>query len=155
MLANLISFSAFFAFIDAVFVWFFSLVNLKNFGITSIFQYTFWPFAFLMGVNIEDCKEVSNLIGIKMFVNEFVAYSHMGKMIDLRKSLIANNTFNLYLNGTLSLLEDQQIIWNVFVNEKAGPRENFLIFKRLLEFYIDLVSSIKVESSDQLVMGAL
>ncbi len=28
-----------------------------------------------MGVEYEDCKVVSKLIGIKIFVNEFVAYS--------------------------------------------------------------------------------
>lgn len=68
---------------------------------------------FIKGVNIEDCKEISGLIGIKIFVNELVAYSRMGKMIDLRNSLIANNTLELYSNGTYVLPEGSHIIWNV------------------------------------------
>ena len=35
-------------------------------------QYLFFPFAFLMGVALEDCAAVSRLIGTKIFVNEFV-----------------------------------------------------------------------------------
>ena len=39
-----------------------------------IFSYILWPLAAVMGVNIEDCRKVAKLIGIKTFVNEFVAY---------------------------------------------------------------------------------
>ena len=44
-------------------------------------QYLFFPFAFLMGVAVEDCRAVSRLIGTKIFVNEFVAYTELGKTI--------------------------------------------------------------------------
>ena len=43
-----------------------SLVIFKE-----VMQYIFWPFAFLMGVYVDDCQEVSKLIGYKVFVNEF------------------------------------------------------------------------------------
>lgn len=48
ILANLIAFSAIFAFLDSVVAWFFSQLNLENFGLISIMQYLFFPFAFLM-----------------------------------------------------------------------------------------------------------
>ena len=43
-----------------------------------ICSYVLWPFAFLMGVAQEDCRQVAELIGIKTFVNEMVAYTELG-----------------------------------------------------------------------------
>lgn len=55
---------------------------------------------------------MSNLIGIKMFVNEFVAYSELGKSIHFRNEIIEKNLFESYRNGTISL-PPNGIIWNV------------------------------------------
>ena len=65
------------------------------------------------GVNIEDCKTVANLIGIKVFVNEFIAYSELGKIINLRNNITNYNMFDSYRNGTLKLPNDALMIWNV------------------------------------------
>ncbi|RMZ94991.1 hypothetical protein BpHYR1_000196, partial [Brachionus plicatilis] len=62
------------------------------------------------GVNIEDCKAVSKLIGIKIFVTEFLAYSHMGKMVAVRNELIKNGLLDSYLNGTYSLPPGSDIL---------------------------------------------
>ena len=133
MISNLIAFTSIFAFIDAVVIWFFGMINLENFGIDvktffiqkiiklilflfikkSIMQYIFWPFAFLMGVDIDDCKVVSKLIGTKIFVNEFVAYNRLGKSIRFKEEIIKNNTFELYFNGTYVVPSDVFAIWNV------------------------------------------
>ncbi len=40
------------------------------------------PLAFVMGVPWADAKEVGNLLGIKVAVNEFVGYAELSKMID-------------------------------------------------------------------------
>lgn len=37
----------------------------------------FFPLAWLMGVDGEDCEEVARLIGLKIVANEFVAYSEL------------------------------------------------------------------------------
>jgi len=63
-------------------------------------------------VSLEDCKSVSKLIGTKIFVNEFVAYEKLGKMIKFKEEIIANGTYNLYYNGTLSL-PAEGVIWSV------------------------------------------
>ena len=76
-------------------------------------QYIFWPLAFLMGVDIDDCKVVSKLIGTKIFVNEFVAYSQLGKSIRFKEEIIRNNEFELYFNGTYMVPSDVFAIWNV------------------------------------------
>lgn len=39
------------------------------------------PLAWSMGVAWEECHDVGILIGLKTFVNEFVAYASLSKMI--------------------------------------------------------------------------
>ncbi len=65
------------------------------------------------GVESEDCGSVAKLVGFKVFVNEFVAYTKLGATINFRDGIIANHTYPLYRNGTLPLPADIQMIWNV------------------------------------------
>lgn len=44
------------------------------------------PFSFMMGVDWQDSFMVAKLIGYKTFFNEFVAYDHLSKLINLRKA---------------------------------------------------------------------
>ena len=53
-----------------------------------------WPFALLMGVSIEDCRKVAQLIGVKTFVNEFVAFEELGVLLGNRKSFDAHVSSN-------------------------------------------------------------
>lgn len=76
-------------------------------------QYLFYPFAFLMGIIPEDCKSVSKLIGMKVFVNEFVAYAELGKTIQFRDDIIRTGLFDAYKNGSIALPNDVYMIWNV------------------------------------------
>ena len=67
-----------------------------------------------MGVEYEDCLSVAKLVGYKVFVNEFVAYKKLGNVINLRQSIIANNTLFDYKNGSKFLPQDMSyMIWNV------------------------------------------
>lgn len=43
-----------------------------------------YPVAFLMGVDSENCRKVAELIGIKTFLNEFIAYTTLGELVDNR-----------------------------------------------------------------------
>lgn len=49
-------------------------------------SYIFMPFSFMMGVDWQDSFMVAKLIGYKTFFNEFVAYDHLSKLINLRKA---------------------------------------------------------------------
>lgn len=44
-----------------------------------ICSYALRPLAFLMGVAWEDCPVVAELLGIKLFLNEFVAYQELSQ----------------------------------------------------------------------------
>lgn len=53
----------------------------------------FFPLAWLMGVDGEDCDEVARLLGLKIFANEFVAYEELafgGLNISARSYYIAS-----------------------------------------------------------------
>ncbi|EPQ09016.1 Solute carrier family 28 member 3 [Myotis brandtii] len=54
-----------------------------SFGL--ICSYIFMPFSFMMGVDWQDSFMVAKLLGYKTFFNEFVAYEHLSKLINLRK----------------------------------------------------------------------
>lgn len=45
-----------------------------------ILSYLLWPVAWLLGVPKDDCKRVAELIGMKIIVNEFVAFDKLAKV---------------------------------------------------------------------------
>lgn len=52
-----------------------------------------------MGVGPEDCRKVAELIGYKTFINEFVAFTELGVLIE------NTETFDAY-NGTWTEIND-------------------------------------------------
>lgn len=138
--SNLIAFTAIFSFLDAVVAWFFIMLDIENAGfkvklfitfyfrfkltfLKTILQYLFWPIAFMMGVPHEDCLAVAKLVGLKTFINEFIAYKELGQVINFRKEIIANNQYELYRNGTLNAPSNIAMIWNVRMKLKFCSRE--------------------------------
>ena len=47
----------------------------------DIFGWVFWPFAFVMGVPVEDCFTIGQLLGEKMVINELVAYASLQQIL--------------------------------------------------------------------------
>ena len=58
-----------------------------------ICSYLFWPIVFLMGVAPADCRIVARMVGIKTFINEFLAYEDLGNVRQNRLKFIK------YLSG--------------------------------------------------------
>ena len=71
--AMLISFLALVALINA-------LLGLVHLSLEQIFGWLFAPIAWAMGVPWRDAPTVGNLLGTRMALNEFVAYSKLGPM---------------------------------------------------------------------------
>ena len=74
--------------VAAMLLAFVSLIALINYplgllgtSLEQILGYVFSPLSFLMGVPLADITEVGSLLGQKMAINEFVAYSKLSKMI--------------------------------------------------------------------------
>ncbi|KAM6181730.1 sodium/nucleoside cotransporter 1 [Erethizon dorsatum] len=77
--ANLIAFLAVLAFVNAALSWLGALVDVPGLSFQLICSYILRPVAFLMGVPWEDCPVVAELLGIKFFLNEFVAYQGLSE----------------------------------------------------------------------------
>jgi CNT family concentrative nucleoside transporter len=75
--------------VAAMLLAFVSLIALINYplgalgtSLEEILGYVFSPLSFLMGVPLAEITEVGTLLGEKMAINEFVAYSHLSEMIE-------------------------------------------------------------------------
>ncbi|NWR85355.1 S28A1 protein, partial [Furnarius figulus] len=75
--ANLIAFLAVLEFINAAVRWFGEMVNIQDLTFQVILSYVLMPMAFLMGADWQDSPVVAELLGIKIFLNEFVAYQQL------------------------------------------------------------------------------
>jgi CNT family concentrative nucleoside transporter len=73
--AMLISFLALVALVNA-------LLGLAGLSLQQIFGWVFAPIAWAMGVPWRDASVVGNLLGTRMALNEFVAYSQLGPLKD-------------------------------------------------------------------------
>ncbi|CAL4128152.1 unnamed protein product [Meganyctiphanes norvegica] len=81
--ANLLAFIAFIAFVNSFFNWTCMLVGADDgtCSLENVFGYMFMPLAWTMGVEWSECKNVGQLIGTKIMVNEFVAYQQLVQMV--------------------------------------------------------------------------
>jgi concentrative nucleoside transporter, CNT family len=71
--AMLISFLALIALLNAI-------LGLAHLSLEQIFGWVFSPIAWAMGVPWKDAPVIGNLLGTRMALNEFVAYSKLGPM---------------------------------------------------------------------------
>lgn len=104
--------------IGALLIAFISLLYLVNLAFlstvgvsfTEVVGWLFYPFAFLMGVPWEDVGGVSQLLGTKTVVNEFIAYTDLQAMVDAgelspRSVMIATYALCGFANpGSLGIL---------------------------------------------------
>jgi len=92
--AMLITFFAFIAFFNAVLSYLGSMLGYPELSFQTICSYAFMPFAFLMGVDWADCNTVGRFLGIKTFLNEFIAYLEMAPYIKNRLEMNGEPTIS-------------------------------------------------------------
>lgn len=73
---NLIAFLAIIQMLDQLLIYLGDRVDIPL-SFNDVCSVIFYPVAWLMGVDSDDCKEVAILLGIKIFANEFVAYEKL------------------------------------------------------------------------------
>ncbi|KAK1784843.1 hypothetical protein P4O66_018281 [Electrophorus voltai] len=78
--ANLIAFLAILDFINAALRWLGGMVGYPDVTFELICSYVFMPVAFMMGIPVEESLTVAELIGTKLFLNEFIAYEKLSKL---------------------------------------------------------------------------
>ncbi len=67
------------------------ILSIANTKLETLFGYGFWPVAWILGVPWQDAKTVGNLLGTKLVLNEFVAFSMLGPL----KGHIAERSFTI------------------------------------------------------------
>ncbi|CAH1783625.1 unnamed protein product, partial [Owenia fusiformis] len=82
VVVNLIAFISLLAFLNATLSYLGSIVGYPEVSFEWICSYVFMPVAFMMGIQWEDAGKVGSLIGTKIFLNEFVAYSRLQPLVD-------------------------------------------------------------------------
>eukprot|EP00063_Salmo_salar_P005471 XP_013980306.1 PREDICTED: sodium/nucleoside cotransporter 2-like isoform X1 [Salmo salar] len=80
IVVNLIAFLAILAFINASLGWLGGLVGFPSITFEIICSYVFMPVAFMMGIPFEESFIVAELIGTKLFLNEFLAYQKLSEL---------------------------------------------------------------------------
>ncbi|CAJ1068933.1 solute carrier family 28 member 3-like [Xyrichtys novacula] len=86
IVVNIIAFMALLAFLDSTLSWLGAMLDYPQLSFSLICSYLFMPLSFMMGVSWEDSFIVAELIGIKTFINEFVAYQRLSELIKKRKA---------------------------------------------------------------------
>uniref|UniRef100_A0A0B7BG11 Sodium/nucleoside cotransporter n=1 Tax=Arion vulgaris TaxID=1028688 RepID=A0A0B7BG11_9EUPU len=59
--------------------WLGELVDYKGLTLQLISSYVFYPLALSLGVDMQDGRRIAELIGVKFFINEIVAYTILGQ----------------------------------------------------------------------------
>lgn len=75
IIANLIAFLALISFLNEVVTYLLLKVGVEDINFEQLVGYMFAPFAFLMGVPLDQCGLAGELLGIKTVTNEFVAFT--------------------------------------------------------------------------------
>lgn len=78
--ANLIAFLAILDFINKALSWAGGMVGFPALTFELICSYVFMPVAFMMGIPYEESFTVAELLGTKLFLNEFVAYEKLSAL---------------------------------------------------------------------------
>lgn len=90
--AMLVAFIALIAMLNGGFKWVGGMVGLPWLSLEVIFGYCFAPIAWLMGVPAQDALSIGTLLGQKTVLNEFVAYSNLGKIVTESPELLSQRS---------------------------------------------------------------
>ncbi|KAL5007441.1 hypothetical protein ScPMuIL_016247 [Solemya velum] len=94
---NVIAFLALLAFVNGSLTWIGDRIGIEGFTFEFICSYLLYPVAYLMGTDADDCSKLAELIGIKTFTNEFIAYLRLSKLIQNGKVF---NNYTSFYNAT-------------------------------------------------------
>ncbi|KAJ8247898.1 hypothetical protein GJAV_G00251830 [Gymnothorax javanicus] len=78
--ANLIAFLAILDFINAALRWLGGMVGYPEITFQMICSYVFMPITFMMGIPYQESFTAAELIGTKLFLNEFLAYERLSEL---------------------------------------------------------------------------
>ncbi|PIK52394.1 putative sodium/nucleoside cotransporter 2 isoform X2, partial [Apostichopus japonicus] len=81
IIANILTILCVLALINNILQWLGELADIEGLSFQLICRYVLYPLAWILGTDPEDCMEVAELIGIKTFLNEYIAYEYLSTYI--------------------------------------------------------------------------
>ncbi|KAJ8320515.1 hypothetical protein KUTeg_002102 [Tegillarca granosa] len=81
IVVNVMAFLSLLKFVNSTLAWFGDRIGVANLSFQLICSYALFPVSFFMGTEIPDCRKVAELVGIKTFTNEFIAYDALSTLI--------------------------------------------------------------------------
>nr|KAG5693766.1 hypothetical protein BaRGS_032450 [Batillaria attramentaria] len=78
---NVMAFLSILKFVNATLTWFGDRVGVEDLTFQLICSYVLYPVALFMGTEPRDCRRIAELVGIKTFTNEFIAYASLQKLL--------------------------------------------------------------------------
>ncbi|XP_071828031.1 solute carrier family 28 member 3-like isoform X2 [Apostichopus japonicus] len=81
IIANILTILCVLALINNILQWLGELADIEGLSFQLICRYLLYPLAWILGTDPEDCMEVAELIGIKTFLNEYIAYEYLSTYI--------------------------------------------------------------------------
>ncbi|SPP74440.1 solute carrier family 28 member 3 [Drosophila guanche] len=85
IVSNIIAFLAMVYFFSAVIEWSLEMLGQEEITLLYLLSKLFIPLVFVMGVPSYDCERIGLVVAEKTFINEFVAYKHLGELIKGKK----------------------------------------------------------------------
>ncbi|XP_060589512.1 sodium/nucleoside cotransporter 2-like [Ruditapes philippinarum] len=121
---NVLAFLSLLAFLNATLTWFGDRVGIEGLTFQYICSYVLYPVSYFMGVEPDDCRKVAELVGVKTFTNEFIAYGDLKVLIQNRKDL---GNYTDFFNTTDWFWKDENVVLNItgavlkggFISEKS------------------------------------
>ncbi|XP_076446935.1 putative transporter YutK [Babylonia areolata] len=98
--------------INTTLTWFGLRVGIQQLTMEKIMSYIFYPFAYLMGIDLPDCRNVAMLMGFRISSSSFVA---LLKMTELTVNRAKFQQYSLLPNATVTYIGDHIVLdqWNV------------------------------------------
>lgn len=112
---NVMAFLSILKFINATLTWFGDRAGVEGLSFQMICSYVLYPVALFMGTEPRDCRRIAELVGIKTFTNEFIAYSALQKLLQNHKTWLNYTThFNVTDPGMVEYPGDNILLvkWN-------------------------------------------
>lgn len=99
VIANLVAFVSFIAFLNGAANWFGYLIGFDGLTFEWLFAKLFIPLAYIIGIPWDECEQVASVIAAKTIINEFVAYKRLGEL----KQLGAISVSDTFLSSSRSV----------------------------------------------------
>ncbi|XP_070210439.1 sodium/nucleoside cotransporter 1-like [Littorina saxatilis] len=118
---NVMAFLSILKFINATLTWFGDRGDIEGLSFQLICSYVLYPVALFMGTELGlDCRRLGELVGIKTFTNEFIAYGSLQGLLENRKTFLNYTTFydvNDPVNIAYDDLDVNLTQWNVVLKK--------------------------------------